>query len=148
MRPPRVFDPRLRLTGPARGFRSRGASSSLSLAFTRSCGLRRSSASDAVRPNCGSLRPPPFLGPHAIRKRPRPQPRQTSGRGLRLGYFQAIFHTFPHLTKIRETPNFIGLLWLRPLFGLGKFDLVISWEQAEVTRATPNRRRLTDGFIR
>src|SRR5450631_1305638 len=140
MRPPRVFDPRLRLTGPARGFRSRGASSSasralrlagrffgissssssLSLAFTRSCGLRRSSASDAVRPNCGSLRPPPFLGPHAIRKRPRPQPRQTSGRGLRLGYYQAIFRTFPHLTKIRETPYFIGLLWLSPLFGLGK----------------------------
>ena len=35
----------------------------------RSCGIRRNSASAAASPNCGSLRPPLFFRPHAIRKR-------------------------------------------------------------------------------
>ena len=43
-----------------------GSSSPLA---TRSCGPRRSSLSDAASPNCGSLRPPLFFRPHAIRQR-------------------------------------------------------------------------------
>src|SRR5882724_10631108 len=85
--PPRArsLDLRLRL---ARGLRSRGASSSSSLVLglgalalgdgffggsssmvTRSCGVRRNSLKEAASPNSGSLRPPLFFRPHAIRKR-------------------------------------------------------------------------------
>src|SRR5262245_17409499 len=96
---PRDFDRRLdplRLTG---AFRSRGGSSSASSllgladdldffgrssAFgMRSAGVRRSSASAAGKPNSGSLRPPPFFFPHAIRKTPsQPRPRHTLARAV------------------------------------------------------------------
>ena len=85
----------------ARGLRSRGASSSGSLALrlgdgflrlvvaaaaTRSCGPRRSSASDAASPNCGSLRPPLFFRPHAIRQRRSHRSCRTlAGADLRVG---------------------------------------------------------------
>ncbi len=84
----RLADLRLRLTRAAFGLRSGGASRhrrparlvlrladdffgfSSSADVTRSCGPRRNSASDAPSPNCGSLRPPLFCRPHAIRQRP------------------------------------------------------------------------------
>src|SRR5437660_8357666 len=98
---PRDFVRRLAPPLAARDLRARGGSSSSlsglrfaddffgrsSSAATRSCGPRRSSASEAASPNSGSLRPPLFFRPHAILKTLlTPGPPHASGRGLRVGY--------------------------------------------------------------
>src|SRR5664279_6245240 len=96
---PRDFERRLEPLREAAGLRSRGASSSSdwrladdlfglsSAAAIRSAADRRKSASAAASPNSGSLRPPPFYRPNAIRDTPpTPVPPHASPRCLRAGY--------------------------------------------------------------
>src|SRR5579871_1565469 len=52
----------------------------------RSLGSRRRSASAAARPNRGSLRPPLFFRPHAIRDTPAPLLVHANAPDLRAGY--------------------------------------------------------------
>src|SRR6202051_1972648 len=95
----RDFERRLDPRREAAGLRSRGASSSSdgrpaddffglsSAAAIRSAADRRKSASAAESPNSGSLRPPPFFRPNAIRDTPpTPVPPHASPRCLRAGY--------------------------------------------------------------
>src|SRR5882724_4500060 len=95
----RDFERRLLPLREADGLRSRGASSPLSsdlrlvflglssAAGMRSAAVRRKSASAAGSPNSGSLRPPPFFRPHAIRDTPLTSvPPHASRRSLRAGY--------------------------------------------------------------
>src|SRR4029077_6871655 len=95
------FDRRLAPLFAPRALRSRGGPpSSLSglrlpddffgrssLLAQRACGDSRNSLSAAASPNCGSLRPPLFFRPHAIRKTLlTPGPPQANVRCLRAGY--------------------------------------------------------------
>src|SRR3954452_6263508 len=95
---PRDFARRLEPLREAAGLRSRGVSPSSdgrlgdffglsSAAAMRSAADRRKSASAAGSPNSGSLRPPPFFRPNAIRDTPpTPVPPHASPRCLRAGY--------------------------------------------------------------
>src|SRR6202012_1817752 len=87
LKPPRDFERRLAPLRLPRGLRSGGGSSSISSSSSTSTGLRlaadffgwlsppgirssgdrRKSPSAAASPNSGSLRPPLFFRPHAIR---------------------------------------------------------------------------------